>query len=129
MSGVRNARITPKERGLLKGAVRRVFSRSELRRLALESTRIEHSDSNRPRVTKWSWCTACGVIEPSYLIEIDHAEPVVPIDRAFEEMSMDEVVDRAWCELENLRPVCKDCHKAKTKAENKERRRLKKERS
>lgn len=123
-----NPRLTAKERGLLKGSVRRVFSRSELRKAALELTRIEHYDPNRPRVTRWSWCTSCGLIEPSYLIEVDHVEPLVPIDRSFEEMSFDELVDRTWCELENLKPVCKPCHREKSSLENKERRRSKKER-
>lgn len=116
-----------KERGLLKGAIRRIFSRSDLRRRALESTRIRHHDPLRPRVTKWSWCTECGLIEPSYLMEVDHVEPLIPLNKALEDMEWTEVVERTWCDLENLKPKCKDCHKSKTKVENAERRRLKKE--
>ena len=119
----------PKERNLLKGAIRRVFSRSDLRVAALLATRIEHFDENRPRVTKWSWCMDCGVLEPTYAMQVDHLEPLIPLNTALEDMSWDEVVNRAWCELDNLRPLCKPCHKEKTKAENKERRRLKKERT
>lgn len=117
-----------KERGLVKGALRRVFSRSELRKQALASNDVTHSDPTRPRVTKWSYCSTCGTIEPRYLMQIDHEQPLVPIDKSLEDMSWDEVVERTWCDLDNLKPVCKPCHKEKTKVENKERRRLKKER-
>ena len=118
----------PKERNLIKGAIRRVFSRSELRREALQSTRIEYHDPNRPRVTKWSWCTDCGVIEPTYLMEVDHEIPLVPLEKALADMSWDEVVDRTWCDPVNLKPKCKSCHRSKSKLENQERRRLRKER-
>lgn len=116
----------PKERNLVKGAIRRVFSRSDLRSAALLKTRIEHSDPLRPRVTKWNWCTDCGLIEASYLFEIDHEIPIVPIEGSLEEMSWDAVVERVWCDLDNLKPKCTPCHSEKTKAENKERRALKK---
>lgn len=116
----------PKERNLIKGALRRVFSRSELRRKALDGTRIEHKDESRPRVTKWSWCTACGVIEPTYLMEIDHRSPLVPIGSSLEDMTWDEVVNRLWCSIDNLQSVCKSCHTEKSKLENTERRLLKK---
>lgn len=118
--------FTPKDKALLKGCFRRVFSRSELRKQALESTRIKHSDIDRPRVTKWSWCTECGLVEPSYKMEVDHYEPLVPLDKTLEDLSMDELVKRMWCELDNLRPMCKDCHKEKSKTENKIRREFKK---
>ena len=118
----------PKERNLVKGAMRRVFSRSDLRREALEKTRIKYADAERPRVTKWSYCTICGIIEPTYLMDVDHNLPLVPLDMSLEEMSWDAVVERLWCDISNLNPVCKDCHKAKSKAENKERRLYKKDR-
>ncbi len=59
-------------------------------------------------------------------MEIDHKIPLVPLDTAFDDMSLDDLVDRAWCELELLQPICKPCHRTKSKEENKERRRLKK---
>lgn len=111
-----------KERGLIKGAMRRVFSRSELRRQALNTTAIDHSDPLRPKVTKWGFCSSCGLIEARYKLEVDHVEPLVPLDKSLEDMDWDEVVDRLWCDGSNLAVVCKDCHKSKSKAENKERR-------
>lgn len=118
----------PKERNLIKGALRRVFSRSDLRREALASARVEgYTDPERKRVTKWGKCTECKAMTPLYLLEIDHKIPVVPIDSSLEEMTWDELVNRIWCDINNLKAVCKSCHRVKSALETKERRRIKKE--
>lgn len=113
--------ITKKERGLIKGGIRRVFSRSELRRVVIDASRRNYTDGNRPRVKKWSDCPVCERFVPTYLMEVDHITPIVPLDRSLEDMSWDEIVNRIWCDPGNLKAVCKDCHKIKTKAETKER--------
>ena len=117
----------PKERNLIKGAIRRVFSRSDLRRKALQASVTDHIDPSRKRVTRWSKCSACGKLEPSYLCEVDHDIPIIPVDSSLNEMTWDEIVDRVWCDENNLKVMCKPCHKSKSKDENKERRKLKKE--
>ena len=124
-----NPRLVARERGLLKGAIRRVFSRSELRRAVIAKSVIEHKDPSRSRVTKWSRCALCGNPVASYQAEVDHISPLIPLDSSFEAMSLDEVVDRTWCPEYNLNVVCRPCHRAKSKQEMKERRRLKNERS
>lgn len=116
----------PKERNLIKGALRRVFSRSDLRNEALLSTHIEHSDPERPRVTKWNWCTECGLIEASYLFDVDHVDPLIPLGKSLEDFEWADIVDRLWCDINNLKPVCKPCHREKSRLEMKERRRIKK---
>lgn len=123
-----NKRITPKERGLIKGALRRVFSRSDLRRKVLDASEIKHFDSSRPRVKKWSCCSSCSKIAPKYLMEVDHKLPVVPVTSAFSEMTLDELADRIWCLEDNLWAICESCHDLKSASENKERRKNKKER-
>lgn len=118
----------PKERNLLKGAIRRTFSRSELRRKALDSATVkDYQDPSRKRVTRWGRCAECSKLEPLYLMEIDHKEPVVPLGSRLEDMSWDQVIDNVWCDESKLQALCKPCHKAKTKAEGVERRRIKKE--
>lgn len=122
-----NPRISAKERNLIKGAIRRVFSRSELRRQAVERSIVPGLKSEqRPRVTKWSQCPRCDDYTPTYLMEVDHHEPIVPVDSQLDAMSWDEVVDRIWCVLSNLIAICKPCHKIKTKQETAERTRNKK---
>ncbi len=119
----------PKERSLVKGAIRRVFSRSEERRNAIASATIFFQDINRPRVTRWVVCSNCGQIFPAYQAEVDHKEPVVPLNKSLDDMSWDELVSRLWCESDNLAVLDKDCHKEKSKAETKERKRIKNEKS
>lgn len=117
-----------KERNLIKGALRRVFSRSELRRQALDAAVVkEYSDPSRKRVTRWGKCANCQKLEPAYLLQIDHKEPLIPINSSLEEMSWDQVIDGLWCDERNLEALCKPCHESKSKTENKERRRIKKE--
>lgn len=123
-----NPRITKKEQGLLKGAIRRVFSRSELRKFAILTSIIEYIDPKRPRVKKWSMCTECKQPTPTYLMQVDHIDPIIPISKSLDTMSWDDVIDRTWCEQKGLNPLCKPCHSKKTKEENKLRRRMKNER-
>lgn len=124
---MKNPRITAKERGLIKSAIRRVFSRSDLRKQAVEENRVNYSDPNRPRVKKWSICHQCDTFTPTYLIEIDHRDPIIPINSSLEEMSWDQLINRIWCDPDNLNTLCKKCHKEKSKTENKARRAYKKE--
>lgn len=115
--------MTKKERGLLKGAIRRTFSRSELRQRILEKALVkDYHDPSRKRVTRWGRCADCKKLEPAYLLQVDHMSPVVPIDKTLEDMSWDEVIDNQWCNENLLQALCKPCHEVKTKAENKLRR-------
>jgi 5-methylcytosine-specific restriction endonuclease McrA len=122
-----NKRVTAKERNLIKGAIRRVFSRSELRRRIVDLTVMEgYSDPTRKRVKTWCLCPVCKVPTPKSYMQVDHIDPIIPLNRSFEEMSLDEVVDRIWCEENNLQALCETCHDKKTKAENAERRKNRK---
>lgn len=119
---------SPKERNLLKGAIRRVFSRSELREEALQRSIIPgYLDPKRLRVTKWSMCPDCSTPTPAYLMQVDHISPIIRINESLEDLTWTELIEnRVWCSLSNLKAICKSCHKIKTKAENKKRRELKK---
>lgn len=120
--------VSPKERGLLKGAIRRVFSRSELRRQILDRALVkDYHDPSRKRVTRWCKCPGCKQMIPAYLMEVDHDDPIIPAGKTLEDMEWTEVIDRVWCDERNLVALCKNCHKAKTRIENAERRKLKKE--
>lgn len=120
-----NPRITARERGLLKGAVRRVFSRSDLRRMILDASRIEHSDPTRPRVKKWSRCATCPIPTPTYKAAVDHISPLIPVNTTLELMSWDDVINNTWCEKINLQVLCESCHDEKTKREREERKKHK----
>lgn len=50
-------------------------------------------------------------------ITVDHIDPIIPVDRTFEEMPLDEVVSRMWCPLDRLQALCELCHGSKTQVE------------
>lgn len=120
--------MTAKERNLIKGAIRRVFSRSDIRESIIAPTRVEHFDPNRKRVKKWCKCPLCKEFCPEYLMAVDHINPVIPVDSALENMTWDELVDNLWCEYSNLQSICESCHTRKSKSEQKERKENRKKR-
>lgn len=119
MSIKNNPRITAKEKGLLKGALRRVFSRSELRLAALDLAEIEHFDLKRKRVKRWVLCADCEDPCPRYAAKVDHIDPVIKLESSFDEQGLDLTVDRMWCDLNNLQTMHPECHKIKTFLEKK----------
>ncbi len=122
-----NKKLTNRERGLIKGALRRIFARSDLRNEAINKTIMkEHIDTTRPRVKTWCRCPECKLPQAKSNLVVDHIKPIVGIMETFESMSLDEFVDRLWCDISNLSAICYECHDIKTKEENKLRRAYKK---
>ena len=123
-----NPRITPQERGLLKGSIRRCFSRSDLRQQVINASVIRgHTDRSRPRVKTWCKCAICGEAEAKSNMVVDHRLPIIPLNKSLTDMSWDDLINNLWCSKENLDAVCEPCHAAKTKEENAIRRKHKKE--
>ena len=114
-----NPRINKKERNLIKGAIRRVFSRSEIRSKIVAASIATHIDLTRPKVKTWCVCSECKNFIPKSYMEVDHISPVVPYNTTLENMSWDELVNRIWCEESNLQAICENCHDIKTKLERK----------
>lgn len=124
-----NPRISKKERNLIKGAIRRVFSRSELRSQVIEDSIVAgYYDTKRKRVKTWCKCQLCGELEAKSNMQVDHILPVIPLHLSLEEITLDTLIERIWCDRANLQAICVGCHDVKTAAERKERGRLKRER-
>lgn len=121
-----NKRISARERGLIKGGLRRVFSRSDLRREALLSAKVTHSDPKRPRVKTWYACAECKKPYPQHQLQLDHKIPIVPIDSTLEDMNWDTLINNLWCSADNLQILCLTCHKKKCKTERDQRKQFKK---
>lgn len=68
-------------------------------------------------------CEECGDCFPAKDMQADHINSVIPLT-GFD--SWDKVIERMFCEIEGYQALCKDCHKIKTKEENKIRRENKK---
>ena len=119
-------RVTSKELNLIKGAFRRVFSRSELRRSAINKIKIKHEDPTRKRVKNWGQCPLCNKIDAISNFDVDHINPVIPLDRTMNDMSLEELADRVFCDESNLLAICQTCHHRKSSCEMKIRRANKK---
>jgi len=110
-------------KNLIKGAIRRLFSRSpvikEVRAKAL------HPTKKGVRGGKQYICSECKKTFGMGDINVDHIEPVIPLDKTINDMDYNEIVERIFCDISNLQVMCKPCHKDKTKQERKEKKRIK----
>ena len=61
-------------------------------------------------------CSICGLCFKINEIEVDHIEPVMPLDRDI--VDWNEYISRLFCEVEGLQVLCKDCHQIKSNEEN-----------
>jgi 5-methylcytosine-specific restriction endonuclease McrA len=64
-------------------------------------------------------CASCEDFFVARDVQVDHIEPVVNPATGFEDWWT--YMNRLYCEAENLQVLCKPCHKDKTNAERKER--------
>jgi 5-methylcytosine-specific restriction endonuclease McrA len=101
-------------------ALRRYFSRCHIRREVLAAA--VHPTKKGKRGGKLYTCNLCKSVVPSSNIQVDHADPVIPVDKTNYEMTLDEYVDRLfWCDRSNLQALCIKCHNEKTTREKSER--------
>lgn len=120
-----NPNITEKELALIKGALRRVFARSEMHKRLVAATIVPDSEVPaelrvvRKRVKTWCRCPVCKELTAKSYIQIDHVVPIVPLDKTFHDIfhSVQQVADAIYCNEENLRAMCKVCHASKTSEE------------
>ena len=106
-------------------AIKRCFSRSPLHRDVL--TKAKHLTEKGPKGGARYTCADCGDHFAQGKVQVDHISPVIPVDVTARDMSWDEIVDRIFCPPGNYQTICVDCHKVKSKEENKLRRSLKKD--
>lgn len=60
-------------------------------------------------------CEECHLLHPAKNVVVDHIVPIVPVTGF---TTWDSVVERMFCEADNLQVLCKPCHKLKTALEN-----------
>lgn len=63
-------------------------------------------------------CSSCGGAFPAKEVQVDHISPVVDVSGF---TTWDSVIDRMFCEKDNLQVLCLGCHKIKSAAEKAER--------
>lgn len=110
------------ENSVIRGAIRRVFSRSPLVQEVRRKVRIEKVQYNRdgkPSKKKavYYQCALCPDLSRAKTTSVDHIEPVV--DPAVGFVDWNTYVARLFCKPEGLQVVCEKCHDAKTAVERK----------
>jgi len=116
-------------RGLVRGALRRIYFRWPGRQVALKRMRVEvPGTTSKGKPTKrpgvWYKCESCGALGKAQVakgnpkgqvrIWVDHKDPVVPLDRY---PDWNEYVNRLFCDVDNFEVLCDDCHHMKSQAE------------
>lgn len=117
----------------LRGAWRRVFSRSPIVREVLQDARREvpkyNKDGTRAKRDSVQYkCYVCSKWVGSTGVQVDHIVPVINPEIGFETWEIYE--KRLFCGKDNLGVICEVCHKAKTDSEKaiaKERRKREKD--
>lgn len=105
-------------------AIKRCFSRSPTHRSALQGAL--QKDTIGPRGGKRYCCAICGQSYGIKEVQVDHKDPIIPLDTLSKDMSWDEIIKRTFCSENNLQVLCTECHKLKSKGENMERKEEKK---
>jgi len=119
--------LSKKDFNLIIRAIDRVWSRSLRYKEILHSYRIVDDTPNKDGSTRkkplyWIICDTCKGKFRAAEIQIDHSFPVVPVYTTTWEMNIDYYIQRRHCSpKDNLRPLCKPCHKVKSKYERQER--------
>lgn len=116
-----NLRLTSRERGLIKGALRRVFARSDLRKQVIEKSYVNHGDPARKRVKQWCLCPICHTPVPKSFMVVDHLIPIINVHETLTDLDWDTLINRMWCDEVNLQAICAECHLSKCNMESKER--------
>ena len=104
-------------------ALKRCFSRSATHRSVL--VRSIHPTVTGPRGGKQYTCAGCLKTFGQGGVQVDHIKPVIPVNKKARNMSWNEIIDRLFCNVENLQVLCKRCHKAKTEVERRQRKKKK----
>ena len=119
------------EDGALRGAWRRLFSRSPVYKEVLMAGRREvpryNKDGSRHKVDSVQYsCQVCNQWVAAKFIEVDHIIPVIDIDDVSGKVKDWNVYKkRLFCEKNNLQRICDPCHDIKTFKERQHRQALK----
>src|ERR1035437_6889283 len=111
------------QESVIRGALRRAFSRSPLVREVLEDSRQEFPRYKKDGTRhKKNWvkrqCQGCNEWVSSGHIVVDHIDPVISVTHGKQDWNT--FIDRLWCNTSgktNLQRICDPCHDLKTQGE------------
>lgn len=107
------AKKRPPIRGRIRSALRKVWAGSEMRRDALAKARIRRGVYV---------CARCGGEFGRNEISVDHVTALGPSPGSRNDdgtATWDALVERMFCDADELRVLCNECHGARTKQQRK----------
>ena len=107
----------------IKGALRQVAKYAPQVKECME---LSIHEKKGPRGGKMYECKECGKAFKANEIQVDHIDPVIPVNRKTEDMDWNTIIDRMFCGVKNLQVLCKPCHKIKSLEERRLRREYRK---
>lgn len=112
------------QNAMIRGAIRRTFSRSPIVREVLMDGRREVPKYNKDgtlakKPAVQYQCQVCSSWVSSTMIAVDHVIPVISTEDGFK--GWDIFVERLFCNKDNLQRICDPCHDTKTAKERFER--------
>lgn len=98
------------------------------RSIAYNAAKVQVGEYSTGRPKYQIKCATCGELFLAKDIQMDHVDPVVPLDGYISGMDFDlnEYAVRLFCPPEGWAAICRPCHDVKTKEENKTRKANKK---
>jgi len=118
-------RPTFNQNAAIRGAIRRIFSRSPAKIEAQMKVRREvpkfNKDGSRSKVDAVQYqCNICKNWVGSTHVEVDHTVPVIEVnEQGF--VDWNTFVNRLFCQVQDLQVLCDPCHDQKTRDERKSR--------
>lgn len=108
------------EQAAIRGALRRVFSRSPVIREVMWKVRREvpkyNKDGSRAKKDAVQYrCNVCQSYTGSTAVSVDHIAPVVSVSDGF--VDFNTFIQRLFCTAANLQVICDTCHNLKTNLE------------
>jgi 5-methylcytosine-specific restriction endonuclease McrA len=119
MSGMRSYNVVPRE--LLMKMIRHALHKGYWEPYNACRTPVNTSEEyfikkSKDRSYLKYRCVDCANIFRSSEIKRDHIEPIISIYDA--ENGIEDILERAFCGIENLQLLCKGCHDIKSRLEN-----------
>jgi len=103
----------------IKGAMRQVAKFAPEVKEALNLS--VHPTIKGPRGGAKFTCAKCGEAFDRKEVQVDHKDPVIPVDKRTVDLDWNTIVERMFCSAENYQVLCKPCHVIKSNDERKER--------
>ena len=100
----------------IRSALRSKFLRWPPRSKALDLAKIDYVGDNKRRKNSWV-CAKCSLSFSSKEVEVDHFPKAAGELKELQQLP--EFANNLFCEIDNLRVLCKDCHSIHTLSQRK----------